>query len=210
MYLTRQKIHQFLYAVDWATANSLCLLGYGDTSKYQVTVAELYKMTKTKRVPPLKHFKNDMGYAVFAQPDTKRKGIGDQRFIHDMRLRECLGRYLFDRNLEGIDELTIQEDEKRADARLGKIYFEFDNGRMADEQLEEKIRTRYSGRGNVQVIFWMASRYHEELEEKRLEKLFEICKKVLYDKPNRVIGATYSGFIRDGKLYNYKGGKLEL
>jgi hypothetical protein len=38
-----------------------------------------------------------------------------------------------------------------------------------------------------------------------LNMLFDIIKKVLKDKPNRVLAAGYHQYLKDGKLYNYKG-----
>ena len=49
-----------------------------------------------------------------------------------------------------------------------------------------------------------------DLEQNRLDKLFDIAGKVLRHKPNRVIGATYTVFLRDGKVFNIKGEEVRL
>ncbi|NNG06548.1 MAG: hypothetical protein HKM90_02350, partial [Desulfobacteraceae bacterium] len=41
--------------------------------------------------------------------------------------------------------------------------------------------------------------------ERRLRMLFEVSRSVLPHKPNRVVAATYHGFIADGKLVNSRG-----
>jgi hypothetical protein len=38
-----------------------------------------------------------------------------------------------------------------------------------------------------------------------LKKIFEISADLFYDKPNRILGACYSQFLKNGKLYNRKG-----
>ena len=128
--------------------------------------------------------------------------------MHDKNLRDCLCKFSFDRNYEG--KFSIRND-RNADAVMGNLYFEFDNGHMDEEQLSHKMRKYYSGHGQFQVVFWMAHREKKSwLEKERLQKLFDIIGELFYDRPNRIVAAQYSGFIENGKLFNFKGKEVEL
>ncbi len=166
-------------------------------------------MTRTKRVLSLKKLYDYGGHAVYGSPCTKKKDIGSHHFLHDNRLRDCLAKFLNDRNLKGIEQLSIGRTEINPDAYIGNLYFEFDNGHMDDDQLSDKIRNNYSGNGAFRVIFFMRHRYDDpEGEIRRLDKLFEIIKKTLPSKKGRVIGACYSQYLKDGAIYNVKGDKI--
>ena len=57
----------------------------------------------------------------------------------------------------------------------------------------------------------MGHRFREaDLEQKRLNKLFDIARDVLDNKPNRVLGACYTEFLRDGKVFNLKREEVRL
>ncbi len=141
----------------------------------------------------------------------KKKDVGDHHFLHDSQLRDCLAKYLHDRNLNGIEQLSVSWIRENPDAHLGNIYFEFDNGHMNDDQLIEKIRKNYTGQVAFRVVFFMRHRYDDiEGEKRRLDKLFEIVRSTLQKKPNRILGATYSGFLHDGKVFNLKGEVVQI
>lgn len=137
-------------------------------------------MSKTKRVPALRKLYNQNGNVVYASPNTRKNSIGTSFFVHNRRLRDTLGRYLYDRNYRGLENTSI---ENRADARIGSLLWEFDNGHMSSTQLEEKIRMNYTGRGTYRVVFIMAHEYDKkDLERKRLYMLFQIVRKILAHK----------------------------
>lgn len=203
----RDKIRDFLRSVDWAVAENLCnyIYGYNHPVIKNDIESELFEMTKVKnKEKHIKYLPNER-YHVFAygRSDKKKKGL--QNIEHDIKLRNCLGVYFKKRDIE----ILTMDNRKRADAYADGIFFEFDNGHMTADQLEEKIKTHYLERGAYQVIFWMATAEHTEniknLEQNRLNMLFDIIKKVLRDKPNRILGACYHSYLEDGKLYNLKG-----
>jgi hypothetical protein len=105
-----------------------------------------------------------------------------------------------------------------ADAMLlltaGNLYFEFDSGHMGRGQLKDKIKARYIGKGAFRVVFFMGTAEYAHwknlatikcLEKNRLTLLFEVARRVLKDKPNRLLGACYHEYLEDGKVYNHKG-----
>jgi hypothetical protein len=213
MYISRISIRKFIDAVEWATARNIIILANGGytTAGAAVIRNELEKMTRTKRVLPLKKLHNQGGHAVYGSPCTKRKDVGSHHFLHDSHLRDCLAKYLHDRGLSGIEQLSVRWIKENPDAHLGNIYFEFDNGHMNDDQLTEKIKRNYIGHGAFQVIFFMRHRYDDmEGEKRRLDKLFEIVRSTLPKKPNRILGATYSGFLKKGEVYNLKGMRVQI
>jgi len=103
--------------------------------------------------------------------------------------------------------------DNNADAVCGNIYFEMDNGNESREQLLEKIKSNYAGKGEFQVIFWMSTDFAthwktkeniKKLDHNRLRLLFDVVKEAVPYKPNRLLGASYEQFLEDGKIYNYK------
>ncbi|MCG2722761.1 MAG: hypothetical protein L6290_12235 [Thermodesulfovibrionales bacterium] len=213
MYISRIHIRKFIDAVEWSTVRNIIILANGRyTSRGSAVIRnELEKMTRTKRVPPLRKLHNQGMHAVYGSPYTKKKDVGNHHFLHDNQLRDCLARYLYDRNLQGIEELSVKKIRENPDAHLGNIYFEFDNGHMNDDQLIAKIRRHYAGQGAFRVIFFMRHRYDDPAgEQARLAKLFEIVKRILSDKPNRILGATYIGFLENGKIFNSKWTGIQI
>ena len=206
MYLSRSVIRQFVAAVEWVTPRNIVVLCTGryqpsDTANIIVR-SELSKLTRTKRVPPLKRLPCASG-AVYADYYSRKKNIGTFKFDHDSKLRDCLAKYLKDRNYEGISDISL---EPPSDATLGKIRFEFDNGHMSPAQLEDKLVRHYSKPGNYQVVFIMGSRYLTEKEEiRRLLMILEIISRLFPRKPNKILAATYKQFIENGKVLNFKG-----
>jgi len=171
-------------------------------------------MARTKRVPPLKKLPCYL-MTVFATHHSKKKNIGSFKFLHDSRLRDCLARYLYDRNYQDIEKLRLDNE---ADAILGNTYFEFDNGTEDRKQLTEKINEYYSGKGQFQVIFWMSTDYYThwktkdnimKLEENRVNLLFNVVRESLPYKPGRVLGTSYHKYLDDGQVVNCKNIKYK-
>ena len=213
MYISRTTIRKFIDAVEWATTRNIIILANGSytTSGAAVIRSELEKMTRTKRVMRLKKLHDQGNHAVYGSPCTKKKDVGNHHFLHDNQLRDCLAKFLYDRNLNDIEQLSVRWIRENPDAHLENIYFEFDNGHMNDDQLIEKIRKNYSSHGAYRVVFFMRHRYdNTEGEKVRLEKLFEIARQTLRKKPNRILGATYSGFLQNGKVFNLNGIEVEI
>ena len=119
-------------------------------------------------------------------------------YNHDVALRNVLGKFMHDK---GRQEVSFKQP---ADASIGHLRFEMDNGHMSADQLEEKISNHYR-RGDVQVVFIMRSLY--DTEEPRLKMIFDISEELFYDQPNRILGAGYNEFLKNGKLFNRKGSK---
>jgi hypothetical protein len=216
MRLCRGTIREFILKADWATASNVCYLLAGKCEKrhYAVVAAELNSMCKTKRKSiRLKKLNHDF-YTPYALAESSRHSISRQHAEHDIKLRDCLGKYLYVCGYGLMEYLTIRTF---ADAKLtpntGNLYFEFDNGHMTRTQLIEKIRNHYRVKGAYRVVFWMASAEYSHykhsqrinsLEQKRLNMLFDIIKETLKDKPNRILGACYHQYLLDGKVYNYR------
>ena len=207
MYISRIHIRKFIDAVEWSTVRNIIILANGRYTSHGSAVIrnELEKMTRTKRIPALRKLHDQGKHAVYGSPYTQKKDVGNHHFLHDNQLRDCLAKFLYDRNLQGIEQLSVRKIRGNPDAHLGNIYFEFDNGHLNDDQLIAKIRNNYSGHGAFRVIFFMRHRYDDPAgEQARLAKLFEIVKTTVPDKPNRILGATYTGFLENGKLFNLK------
>ena len=211
MYLSRDIIRRFVAAVEWVTPRNIIVLSLGHyraSERANIVIRnELAKLTKTRREPPLKRLPCDGG-AVYAYYYSRKKNIGTFKFAHDAKLRDCLAKFLKDRNYEGIDEVSL---EPPSDARIGNLFFELDNGHMSPSLLEDKIRRYYSGPGRYRVVFIMASRYLTlEEEQRRLEMIFDIIRRVYPHKPNRILAASYRQFLEDGMFYNFKGDMRRL
>ena len=209
--MKRMLIRQFIQCVDWVTPKNICFLVYGrfTTNDYRKINGLLHKMARTKRIPPLKKLPCYL-LTVFARHDTSKRNIGSFKFLHDSRLRDCLARYLYDRQYEGLTDLRLG---KYADAVCEDVFFELDNGNEDRKQLYEKIKYNYSGKGKFRAVFWMTTDYYthwktkeniKKLEENRLKLLFEVVQKTTRHKPNRILAASYHQYLEDGKLYNLK------
>jgi hypothetical protein len=213
MYISRLRIRKFIDAVEWATARNIIVLANGNyTSKGSAVIRnELDKMTKTKRIPRLKKLHDQGNHAVYGGICTKKKDVSNHHFHHDNQLRDCLARFMHDRNLKNIEHLSVRNNSRNSDAHLGNIFFEFDNGHMSDDQLIEKIQKNYTGQGAFRVVFFMRHRYDDPAREReRLNKLFNIAKQTLPRKPGRILCATYSGFLKNGKIFNLKGDSVRI
>ena len=221
----REIIRRFLDGVEWAGPRSVSILIHGHAGEYNWADTELAEMTATKRLPPIKRLISQ--HRIFAAPESRKKDKGEYHLEHDMKLRDVIAKFLFDRRYAGIDTLSVRRiagnpdahmntkgnyaadnmiaTDDKTDTAIPNVFFELDTGHEDDKELEMKI-TRYSGPGAFQVIFVMAHRYgFENLEEKRLEKLLQLGNKVLGHKPNRILGATYHGYLENGILRNLKG-----
>lgn len=171
-------------------------------------------MCETKRRElRLKKLRHEF-YTCYSLAVSSRTTISHQHAEHDIRLRDCLGKYF---SVCGTGLMEFMTLTTYADAMLtlstGTLYFEFDSGHMGRKQLIEKIRAHYTGKGAFRVVFWMGTAEYahwkhrhriDALEEKRLRMLFDITRKVLKDKPNRIVAAPYHGYREDGRLYSIK------
>jgi hypothetical protein len=216
MTLSRHLIRQFISTLEWATASNICYLLTGKREKktYAIVAAEPNRMCRTKRKEiRLKKLHHEF-YTCYAMATNPKTTINHQHVEHDIRLRDCLGKYL---NTCGNGLMEFLTVKTFADAVLvlntGNLYFEFDSGHMGRQQIKDKIRTHYAGKGTFRVVFWMGTAEYahwkdakriKALEQKRLELLFEIVRKVLRDKPNRILGATYRGFLENQQLFTCK------
>jgi hypothetical protein len=180
-----------------------------------VVAAELNSMCQTKRKEIRLRKLHHEFYTCYALATSAKTSISRQHAEHDIRLRDCLGKYFHICGYGLMEYLTVKTF---ADAKLHlntlDLYFEFDSGHMGRKQLIEKITTHYRGRGAYRVIFWMGTAEYahwknveriKNLEQNRLNMLFDIINKVLKDKPNRVMGACYHQYLENGTLYNVKG-----
>ena len=77
----------------------------------------------------------------------------------------------------------------------------------------------FMGRGAFRVILWMGTVEYahwknleriKNLEQNRLNMLLDIIRKILKDKPERILGACYHSYLLDGKLQKVKGEKNEI
>jgi hypothetical protein len=217
MKLSRQVIRQYISKVEWATAASICFLLSGKRKRrdYAVVAAELNSMCRTKRREiRLKKLHHEF-YTCYALATNPRSTLNHRQVEHDIKLRNCLGKYFHYCGYELIEYLSIKT---HADAVLalsaGDLYFEFDSGHMGRGQLKDKIKTHYICKGAYRVVFWTGTAEYAHwknlatikcLERNRLNLLFEVARRVLKDKPNRLLGACYHEYLEDGKIYNHKG-----
>jgi len=217
MKLSRQVIRQYISKVEWATASNICFLLSGKRKRrdYAVVAAELNSMCRTKRREiRLKKLHHEF-YTCYALATNPRSTLNHRQVEHDIKLRNCLGKYFHYCGYELIEYLSIKT---HADAVLmlsaGDLYFEFDSGHMGRGQLKDKIKAHYIGKGAYRVVFWTGTAEYAHwknlatikcLERNRLNLLFEVARRTLKDKPNRLLGACYHEYLEDGKIYNHKG-----
>lgn len=217
MKLSRQVIRQYISKVEWATASNICFLLSGKRKRrdYAIVAAELNSMCRTKRKEiRLKKLHHEF-YTCYALATNPRSTLNHRQVEHDIKLRNCLGRYFHICGHELIEYLSIKT---HADAVLrlsaGDLYFEFDSGHMGRGQLKEKIKAHYIGKGAFRVVFFLGTAEYAHwknlatikcLEKNRLNLLFEVSRRVLKDKPNRLLAACYHEYLEDGKIYNHKG-----
>lgn len=204
----RKLIREFLKAVEWANHRNVSFLINGTATYRQSNWAdtEMAEMVKAKRTQPADQIKKLLNerYNIYATISSDKKDKGNKDIEHDLKLRDVLAKFLFDRAYQGMDKLSVKRIQGNPDAHLGNIYFELDNGHEEDKTLREKLE-RYAGPGAFQVIFIMAHRYGDKgLESARLEKIQRLGNEVLRCKPNRILSATYHGYLEDGKLYNLR------
>lgn len=217
MTLNRSVIRQFISKVEWATATNICYLlsGRRNRREYAVVAAELNSMCKTRH-PDIRlkklHHEFHTCYALAANPKAT---VNHQHVEHDIKLRNCLGKYLYVCGHGLIEFLSLGT---HADAMLtltsGNLYFEFDSGHTGRGQLKDKIKAHYIGKGVFRVVFWTGTAEYAHwknlatikcLEKNRLNLLFEVARRIMKEKPNRILAAGYHEYLEDGKLYNLKG-----
>ncbi len=209
-------IRQFISKVKWATASNVSYLLYGKTGKreYAMVAAELNRMCRTKRKElRLKKLHHEF-YTCYALAVNPKSTVNRQHVEHDIKLRNCMGKYFHTCGHGLMGFLSIKTS---ADAVLilntGDLYFEFDSGHMGRKQLTEKIKTHYTGKGMFRVVFWMGTAEYAHwkdlaqirgLERNRVTMLFAISRQVLKEKPNRLLAAPYHKYLEDGKLRTAK------
>ena len=198
----RAVIRQFLKGVEWASPRNISILIHGNAGDRNWADTELSEMAATRRLRPIKRLISSRH--IYATPETAKKDKGEFNIEHDLKLRDVLAKFFYIRNYAGLENLSIRHVPGNPDAHLGTLYFELDNGHEDDSQLAGKLRT-YSGDGAFQVLFFMAHRYDDPaLEANRLEKIVALGNATLSRKPNRVLAATYHGFLANGSLVNLK------
>ncbi len=165
-------------------------------------------MMRTKKTPIRLERISHEYYSIYKLATDPKSHVNKQHAFHDIRLRDCLGKLFHN------EDITNLKISNTGDAEAGGVYFEMDNGHMNEDQLRDKIQRYYSGKGKFIVIFWMATAEYahwktkeniKRLEKNRLNMLFDILKETMREKPNRILGACYSQFLEDGKLYTMKG-----
>jgi hypothetical protein len=92
MYISRIYIRKFIDSVEWSTVRNIIILANGRYISHGSAVIrnELEKMTRTKRIPPLRKLHDQGKHAVFGSSYTKKKDVGNHQFLHDNHLRDCL------------------------------------------------------------------------------------------------------------------------
>lgn len=146
----------------------------------------------------LKRIKNQDGKYAYTM---HAKTLPTFLFNHDVCLRDAIGKFLHDRGRQSVSF------RQPADASILQYCFELDNGHMNDKQLEDKLLTHYADM-DVQVLFIMRHRESPKLEDGRLNKIFKISEELFHDKPNKVLGACYTKFLKNGVIYNRKGKEM--
>lgn len=191
----RKNIRWFINEVKWATPENVAyaLEGRSDEKLYRQYCSELFEMTLVKNSDlKLRRIQNQNGNHAFTFSAT----LPTFTYNHDVALRNVLGKFMHERGRQKVSF------ERPADASIEHYRFELDNGHMSGDQLEEKIFNHYS-KGDIQAVFIMRSLY--DTEEPRLKKIFDISEELFYDQPNRILGACYLKFLKDGNIYNRRG-----
>lgn len=215
-------IREFISKVEWATAGNICYLltGKHERRDYAIVASELSSMCRIKRKEiRLKKLHHNF-YTCYALATSPRTTLNHNHVEHDIRLRDCLGKYLFTCGYGLMEYLSLKTC---ADAVLvlgsGLLYLEFDSGHMGTKQLTDKIKAHYICKGAYRVIFWTGTAEYahwknidniKRLERKRLNMLFEITRNILRSKPNRILGASYHQYLEDGKLHNFRRKDVRL
>jgi hypothetical protein len=211
-FMNRNLARSFIRAVNWATVQNIDLLMNGKITKSMPLRVDLGDMTEI--VNPelaLKRLRNLYGSAVYSMKDYNRQDIGaSPKFFHDCYLRDCLAKFLHGKEFD-FSNLLIKGSPDATITGKETLYFEFDNGHQDKKMLADKLQTHYLKDGSYRVIFFMGDREKKaHLEKARLDKLFEIVKTALPKKKGRILGACYSQYLIDGKIYNWKGEECEL
>jgi hypothetical protein len=194
-------IREFIAKVDWVTPENISFLLYGENNANLRNDADfvLGRMTTAKKLEKrLKMLGNDYE-KIYALADNPKHAKGNRNLKHDVKLRNVLAVMKPEKcqcNKIGADaDIEINGD---------KFFLEFDNGHEDEAFLRNKLLTHYGGEGKFRVIFIMASRDGEK-EQTRFDKLFKIVESSLKNKKGRVLGAMYSQYLIDRKLYNWRG-----
>lgn len=192
--------------LEWVNPRNLSYLANGKfiKSDYFIYKEELERMSEMVRITPLRKIRNSHGDIAYASPECKKKVLKDFGYIHDLNLRDCLCKYLYETG----DRLTVRHEF--ADAYREGLFFEFDNGYEGVAQLEDKLRKYYLRKGKYQVVFWMSHRENRlDLEQARLEMIMEIAKGLIGGKSRRVLANTHHGYLETGCLWDLKGRKYD-
>lgn len=189
-----QRILDFIRAVEWVTPMNICYLIDG-------TYSEKMRKKWNNRLDVLtkKHLKilhNRERKRGYAHKNSKREDIPTNIYRHEVELRNCLA--ILARLHDYSYDLTL---DKPSDARFNHDFIEFDTSEEGWKKIRTKLEDYYSGHGDYRVLFIMGHTDKEYLEINRVKKLFEISAEVLKEKPNRVMGACYTEFLKSGKLY---------
>jgi hypothetical protein len=204
----RAIIRKFLEGVEWAGPRSVSVLIHGHAGKYNWADTELAEMTATKRPPPIKRLISQ--HHIFATPESRKKDKGEFLLEHDMKLRDVLARHLYATGYRDIEQVSVRHVPGNPDAHIGNLFFELDNGHENDAQLREKLE-RWAGPGAFQVVFVMAHRYgNPDLEESRLERIVNLGNEILRHKPNRILAAGLSAYLKSANLQNLRGDVVTL
>lgn len=191
-------IRWFINEVRWAVPRNVAYFieGRCDETLYRAYSSELCEMQQVKdETLRLKRIKNQDENSAYT---LSTKKLPTFLFNHDTCVRNVIGKFLHD---QGMQKVFFG---RPADASIRQYRFELDNGHMNDKQLEEKLLNHYADI-NVQVVFIMRHRDWPRLEAKRLQKVFDISRKVFPDMPNKVLGACYTDYLENGIIYNRKG-----
>lgn len=206
MHFDRYVVCKFLEKVGWATSRNISsLLGLD----IKATSAGLAAMLRRKK-DPLRKLPCSKA-TCYGHPKTGPKRVSPTYFEHDEKLRTCIAKFVQLYGYDLLDRLELRQD---ADAKIGNVYIEFDNGNQGKPFLKEKLLKHYAKPGNYRVVFFMGAynkahwRKAEQTardEDSRIAVLRGAIAETIHQKPNRVLIAGYTQFLSSGKLFNYRG-----
>lgn len=206
MHFDRYVVCKFLEKVGWATSGNISYLLGGNI---KATSAGLAAMLKRKK-DPLRKLPCSKA-TCFGHPKTTLKRVSPTNFEHDEKLRTSIAKLVHLYGYHLLDTLELRHD---ADAKIGRIFIEFDNGNQGRPFLKEKLLKHYAKPGNYQVIFimgaynkahWRAFEQTVKDENSRIGVLRAAIAETIHQKPNRVLIAGYAQFLRSGEMFNYRG-----
>lgn len=194
------KIIALACIFGWITIENVAYLLKG---KHDLRAVSPYLdyLTKRKKDPLVREICKGIPNTIYRLEGVRPYGLGRFIFSHNKDFLNCLAYHGY----RGGSLAFVRKNDLGADAKLGRFYWEFDTGHRDENQFIDQMQKYLPRKGErKQVVYILQHREGKpEGEEKRLQMYFDIAKK-LTKKPNVFLGAAYSEFLKNGKLWNFR------